>query len=175
LKRKIAVIPNDDIGPEVTREGVKVLQFVSGRSRLDLDFVAIRLELGNVPGVWLPAGRSTTCEARGGVPRRDESAPRAVAEEQDKIGTDAVQISVSWSPVKTTLDLSDDLLSKAQQQAAKEHISLTRMIEEGLTLRLRRSRNGPRQLKPLPVSRRKGGLRQGIDGRSNKSLFDAAD
>jgi len=78
-------------------------------------------------------------------------------------------------PVKTTLDLRDDLLSKAKQQAAKEHISLTRMIEEGLTLRLRRSRNGRRQLKPLPVSRRNGGLRQGIDGCSNKSLFDAAD
>ena len=88
---------------------------------------------------------------------------------------DALQISVSWSSVKTTLDLRDDLLSKAKQQAAKERISLTRMIEEGLTLRLRRSRDGRRQLKPLPVSRRKGGLRRGIDGRSNKSLFDAAD
>jgi hypothetical protein len=77
--------------------------------------------------------------------------------------------------VKTTLNLRDDLLSKAKQQAAKEHISLTRMIEEGLTLRLRRGRNGRRQLKPLPLSRRKGGLRKGIDGRSNKSMFDAAD
>jgi hypothetical protein len=50
------------------------------------------------------------------------------------IASDAVQISVSWSPVKTTLDLRDGLLSKAKQQAAKEHIPLTRMIEEGLTL-----------------------------------------
>jgi RIO-like serine/threonine protein kinase len=33
--------------------------------------------------------------------------------------------------MKTTLDLRDDLLLKAKQQAAKEHISLTRMIEEG--------------------------------------------
>ncbi|HET8798701.1 MAG TPA: DUF6364 family protein [Thermoanaerobaculia bacterium] len=77
--------------------------------------------------------------------------------------------------MKTTLDLRDDLLSKAKQQAAKEKISLTRMIEEGLTLRLRRSRGHQRQLSPLPLSRRKGGLRKGIDGRSNKSLFDAAD
>ena len=76
--------------------------------------------------------------------------------------------------MKTTLDLRDVLLSKAKQQAAKEHISLTRMIEEGLTLRLRRSRNRRGQLKPLPLSRRQGGLRKGIDGRSNKSLFDAA-
>jgi hypothetical protein len=77
--------------------------------------------------------------------------------------------------MKTTLDLRDDLLSKAKQQAAKERISLTRIIEEGLALRLRRSRNVRRRLKPLPLSRRKGGLRKGIDGRSNKSLFDAAD
>ena len=76
--------------------------------------------------------------------------------------------------MKTTLDLRDDLVSKAKQQAAKEHISLTR-IEEGLILRLRRRRNRRRRLKPLPLSRREGGLRKGIDGRSNKSLFDAAD
>jgi hypothetical protein len=77
--------------------------------------------------------------------------------------------------MKTTLDLRDDLLSKAKEQAAKEQISLTRMIEEGLTIRLRRRRSGRRQLKPLPVSRHTGGLRQGIDSRSVKSLFDAAD
>ena len=77
--------------------------------------------------------------------------------------------------MKTTLDLRDDLLSKAKQQAAKERISLTRMIEEGLTLRLRGNRNRRQQLKPLPLSRRKGGLRKDIDGCSNKSLFDAAD
>ncbi len=77
--------------------------------------------------------------------------------------------------MKTTLYLRDDLLSKAKQQAAKEHISLTRLIEEGLTLRLRRDRNHRRQLEPLPLSPRKGGLRKGIDGHSNQSLFDAAD
>ena len=77
--------------------------------------------------------------------------------------------------MKTTLDLRDDLVSKAKQQAAKEKISLTRMIEEGLTLRLRRGKTRRGPLKPLPVSRRKGGLRKGIDGSSNKSLFDAAD
>ena len=77
--------------------------------------------------------------------------------------------------MKTTLYLRDDLLAKAKRQATKEHISLTRMIEEGLTLRLRRGQDHRRQLKPLQLSRRKGGLREGIDGRSNMSLFDAAD
>lgn len=77
--------------------------------------------------------------------------------------------------MKTTLDLRDDLLAKAKEQAARERISLTRMIEEGLTLRLREESQAHKKLQRLPLSRRKGGLRKGIDGRSNRSLFDAAD
>jgi hypothetical protein len=77
--------------------------------------------------------------------------------------------------MKTTLNLRDDLLTRAKQQAAKVLISLTRMIEVGLTLRLRRGANGRRAVKSLPLSRRAGGLRKGIDARSNKSMFDAAD
>src|SRR5690606_15503214 len=41
------------------------------------------------------------------------------------------------SGMKTTLDIRDDLLARAKAQAPKERISLTRMIEEGLALRLR--------------------------------------
>ena len=78
--------------------------------------------------------------------------------------------------MKTTLDLRDDLMAQAKALAAKERTTLTRMIEEGLVLRLRRQR-APRVgvLKPLPVSKRRGGLRAGVDGASNRSLFDAAD
>lgn len=78
--------------------------------------------------------------------------------------------------MKTTLNLSDQLLSRAKALAAKERITLTRMIEEGLALRLRRKL--PRAvgtLKPLPVSRRTGGFVRGIDGTSNQSMLDAAD
>jgi hypothetical protein len=50
------------------------------------------------------------------------------------------------------------------------------MIEEGLALRLRRQRaTRARTLADLPVSRRTGGLRPGIDGTSNRALLDAAD
>lgn len=78
--------------------------------------------------------------------------------------------------MKTTLDLRDDLLARAKSQAAKERITLTRMIEEGLTMRLRRQRTGQVAApKALPVSTKRGGLRPGIDGTSNRSLFDAAD
>jgi hypothetical protein len=77
--------------------------------------------------------------------------------------------------VKTTLNLRDDLVARAKALAAKEGTTLTKMIEEGLTLRLRR-RNTPvaGAIKELPVSRRRGGVRSGVDGTSNRSLFDAA-
>jgi hypothetical protein len=77
--------------------------------------------------------------------------------------------------MKTTLDLRDDLLARAKELAARERTSLTKMIEEGLTLRLRRQPASRRKLKKLPVSAQIGGLREGIDGASNRSLFDAAD
>ena len=78
--------------------------------------------------------------------------------------------------MKTTLDLRDDLVARAKALAAKERTTLTKMIEEGLALRLRRQR-APLvgALKDLPVSKRHGGLRKGVDGTSNRSLFDAAD
>jgi 3-isopropylmalate dehydrogenase len=39
MKRKIAVIPGDGIGPEVTREGVRVLELLNERARLELELV----------------------------------------------------------------------------------------------------------------------------------------
>lgn len=78
--------------------------------------------------------------------------------------------------MKTTLNLSDDLVAQAKARATKERITLTKMIEEGLVLRLRRQKGrAPRKFTELPVSKRRGGLRPGIDGTSNQSLFDAAD
>jgi hypothetical protein len=77
--------------------------------------------------------------------------------------------------MKTTLDLRDDLLARAKALAAKERTSLTRIIEESLALRLRRQRTFRGKLGELPLSTRAGGLRRGIDGASNRSLFDAAD
>jgi hypothetical protein len=77
--------------------------------------------------------------------------------------------------MKTTLDLRDDLLTRAKELAAKKRTSLTKMIEESLTLRLRSRQASRRNLNELPVSVQSGGLRKGIDGTSNRSLFDAAD
>jgi hypothetical protein len=76
--------------------------------------------------------------------------------------------------MKTTLDLNDALLAKAKAFAAEERTSLTRLIEEGLQLRLRAQRT-PRKSLRLPVYRGKGGLAAGLDGLSNKAMLDAAD
>lgn len=63
--------------------------------------------------------------------------------------------------MKTTLDLHDALLIKAKAVAARERTSLTRLIEEGLTLRLRPPAAGRRpQRKVLPVYHGMGDWRQ---------------
>lgn len=76
--------------------------------------------------------------------------------------------------MKTTLDLNDVLLTEAKTLAAQQHTSLTRLIEEGLQLRLRAQREPARPVR-LPVYRGKGGLASGLDGLSNKAMLEAAD
>ena len=41
--------------------------------------------------------------------------------------------------MRTTLNLNHDLLAQAKAHAAPEQLSLTRLIEEGLALRLRQA------------------------------------
>lgn len=78
--------------------------------------------------------------------------------------------------MKTTLDIDDDLLARAKALSARERKSLTRLIEEGLRLRLRgRARRVQRAAPVLAIHRGKGGITQGVDPRSNRSLLDAAD
>ena len=78
--------------------------------------------------------------------------------------------------MKTTLNLNDQLLADAKALAAQQRISLTRLIEEGLALRLRPATPARSAKKiRLPVFKGKGGLQSGLDGLSNKELFDALD
>jgi hypothetical protein len=78
--------------------------------------------------------------------------------------------------MKTTLDIDDELLVKAKAVSARERKSLTALIEEGLRLRIRGSRE-PKRSSPAPLAifRGKGGLMRGVDPLSNRSLNDAAD
>lgn len=81
-------------------------------------------------------------------------------------------------PVRTTLDLNADLLAEAKALAAREKLTLTRLIEEGLALRLRQQRqpSAARNRLPLPVHQGRGGLAASVgDPRSNRALLDAAD
>ena len=78
--------------------------------------------------------------------------------------------------MKTTLDIDDKILAEAKALAAKEQTSLTRLIEQGLSLRLRaQAAKAGRPRINLPVSNTGGGLFPHIDYCSNKSMFEAAD
>ena len=76
--------------------------------------------------------------------------------------------------MKTTLDLNDQLLADAKALAAQQRTSLTRVIEEGLQLRLRAKVTAEKQGRVrLPVFKGRGGLAAGVDPLSNKALLGA--
>lgn len=78
--------------------------------------------------------------------------------------------------MKTTLDINDSLLAKAKALAAQQRTSLTRLIEEGLQLRLRSSYTAARKSKrKIPVFNGRGGMVAGVNPSSNKAMLDAAD
>jgi hypothetical protein len=77
--------------------------------------------------------------------------------------------------MKTTLDINDGLLARAKAQAARERSSLTRLIEDGLRLRLRNRRASAKNVPALAIFEGKGGLRSGLDATTNRALIDAAD
>lgn len=85
--------------------------------------------------------------------------------------------------MKTTLDLNDVLLANAKSFAARQRSSLTRLIEEGLELRLRvgTASNSPRKkrLHSVPMYAVKGkgksGLVAGLNPLSNKAMLEAVD
>ncbi|MBC7605201.1 MAG: DUF2191 domain-containing protein [Ramlibacter sp.] len=78
--------------------------------------------------------------------------------------------------MKTTLNINDHLLADAKALAARQRTTLTRLIEEGLKLRLRAPiAAGPRGALSLPVFKGRGGLVQRVNPLSNKSLLNALD
>lgn len=78
--------------------------------------------------------------------------------------------------MRTTLDLDDTLLVKAKALAAREHTSVTRLIEQGLALRLQVTGARVALDASLPVYPGRGGLRSTVvDATSHRALLDAAD
>jgi hypothetical protein len=76
--------------------------------------------------------------------------------------------------MKTTLDLNDQLIADAKTLAVQQRTSLTRLIEEGLQLRLRAKTDSPKRGRVrLPVFKGHGGLVEGVNPLSNKALLKA--
>ena len=76
--------------------------------------------------------------------------------------------------MKTTLDINDQLLADAKVLAVQERTSLTRLIEEGLQLRLRTAAKPSRVSRPrIPVLKGRGGLVIGVNPLSNKAMLAA--
>ena len=76
--------------------------------------------------------------------------------------------------MKTTLNLSDQLLADAKSLAAQQRTSLTRLIEEGLMWRLRpQTAVAQRGKVRLPIFKGQGGLVAGLNPLCNKSLLHA--
>jgi hypothetical protein len=84
------------------------------------------------------------------------------------------EICILTTIMKTTLNLNDQLIANAKALAAQQRTSLTRLIEEGLQLRLRaKSVDSVRKRTRLPVFKGRGGLVAGVEPRSNKALLEA--
>ena len=78
--------------------------------------------------------------------------------------------------MKTTLDINDQLLADAKVAAVQQRTTLTRLIEEGLQLRLRAAARAAKAPVPrLPVIKGRGGLVAGMNPLSNKALLGALD
>ncbi len=78
--------------------------------------------------------------------------------------------------MKTTLNIQDQLLANAKAAAAMQRTTLTRLIEEGLVMRLAASiETKPKKRFVLPVFDGKSGLAKGLSGLSNRELYDAMD
>lgn len=76
--------------------------------------------------------------------------------------------------MKTTLEINDQLLTSAKVLAVQQRTSLTRLIEEGLQLRLRDAAKPATARKPrIPVLKGRGGPVAGVNPLSNKALLAA--
>jgi hypothetical protein len=75
--------------------------------------------------------------------------------------------------MKTTLDINDQLLANAKTPAVQQRTSLTRLIEEGLQMRLRAQAAPRRGELRLPVFDGGGGLVGGVNPLSNRSMLAA--
>jgi hypothetical protein len=80
--------------------------------------------------------------------------------------------------MRTTITIDDHLLHAAKQRALEREMTLGSLIEDALRLTLDQAResNGKQRRPPLPLSKRRGGARPGVevtDGARLRDLMDA--
>lgn len=76
--------------------------------------------------------------------------------------------------MRTTLTIDDRLLALAKARAHEQHQTLGQLVEDALQRHLVRDQR-PATVPELPVFDRGTGLVEGVDGSSNRGLFDALD
>lgn len=81
--------------------------------------------------------------------------------------------------MKTTLNIHDTLIIEAKALAARQRSTLTRLIEEGLRMRLKSEQSPPAKVRPpmpvFPVLKGEGGLMPGLSGLSTREMLDLLD
>ena len=81
--------------------------------------------------------------------------------------------------MKTTLNIHDTLLIEAKALAARHRSTLTRLVEEGLRMRLRSEQLPAAKARlDMPVFRAlpgQGGLAPGLSGLSTREMLDLLD
>jgi hypothetical protein len=76
--------------------------------------------------------------------------------------------------MRTTLSIDDRLLALAKARAHEQHQTLGQLVEDALQRYLSATRQ-PTTAPALPVFDRGSGFVDGVDGSSNRGLFDALD
>jgi hypothetical protein len=74
--------------------------------------------------------------------------------------------------MRTTISINDHLLRAAKQRALERNVTLGSVIEDALHLILDPAREGEKSPASLPLSKRRGGTRPGIDVADGARLRD---
>lgn len=77
--------------------------------------------------------------------------------------------------MRTTISIDDHLLRAAKQRALERDVTLGSVIEDALHLILDPAREGEQSRSPLPLSKRCGGTRPGVDVADGARLRDLMD
>jgi hypothetical protein len=77
--------------------------------------------------------------------------------------------------MRTTISIEDHLLRAAKQRALERDMTLGGLIEDALRIVLDPARAGEERPASLPVSKRRGGTRPGVDVADGARLRDVMD